>query len=114
MKLVYLDTCNNHKMVNAIASATVFETDEELKSYFRFEGYGIVDISAIGYKSKDICDDEIVEVWGVTGDDKRLLGKVIRVSDEKKFKKSILKWNKKNNDSYPEEFVKINTWIESM
>ena len=115
MKLVYLDTCSNHKMINAIAGAKIFETEDELKSYFKEAGYKSIDISSIGYKSKDICDEDIVELWGLTTDgESKMLGKIIRVIDERKFKKSITKWNKKNQDSYIDQFKSINTWIETM
>ena len=111
MKLVFLDAC--YKTIGqAIANATVYESTDELKAQLRFKGITNVDISAMGFVDKSICKEEIVEVWGYENENHIMAGKLINVKDEKAFKKSIVKFAKKYEDSNPERYLAIHEFVE--
>ena len=89
MKLFFFES--GSAVYISVAHGRLFESEDEFYDAYPDKK---IEISAMGYHDKSFCKDEIFEVWDVT-DDKRFLGKVVRISNMDKFKASLSNWSEK-------------------
>lgn len=97
-------------LIEGLAEAKVFTSEDELKAYLQSKNSSIqkIEIAALGYYNKSVCKEEFREVWIWTADgSNELAGKIIQVEDMKKFFHTLNKWLKTMEERYPAEVVKI-------